>query len=79
MGSLVILSKTAHIRGRISPTISRTRGAQIGARETWLIIQRAKCEEDLANLLHSSGHYTGTTAGNDGYVPCGQSPSSHSL
>jgi hypothetical protein len=29
------------------------------------------------NLLHSSGHYTGRRAGNDGYVPCGQSPSSH--
>jgi hypothetical protein len=34
VGSLVISSKTAHIRGRINPTISRTHGAQIKARET---------------------------------------------
>jgi hypothetical protein len=40
MGSLDILSKTAHIRGKINPTISRTQGAQIKARETWQIIQR---------------------------------------
>jgi hypothetical protein len=37
--SLVILSKTVHIRGRISPTISRTLGAPIKAKGTWLIIQ----------------------------------------
>jgi hypothetical protein len=38
VGSLVILSKTAHIRGRINPTINRTQGAQIKAKGTWQII-----------------------------------------
>jgi hypothetical protein len=32
VGSLDILSKTPHIRGRTNPTISRTQGAQIKAR-----------------------------------------------
>jgi hypothetical protein len=39
VGSLVISSKNAHIQGRTNPTISRTQGAQIKARETWRIIQ----------------------------------------
>jgi hypothetical protein len=79
VGSLDILSKTAHIRGRTNPTISRTQGAQIKARETWQIIQRATILRRLANILHSSGHYTGGRAGYDGYVSCGKSPNSHSL
>jgi hypothetical protein len=49
--SLVILSKTIHIRGRISPTISRTLGAQIKARETWLIIQQAKMSRRLGEFI----------------------------
>jgi hypothetical protein len=38
VGSLDILSKTAHIRGRTNPTTSRTQGVQIKARETRRII-----------------------------------------
>jgi hypothetical protein len=36
-------------------------------------------KEDWANILYTSGHYTGERAGHDGYVSCGQSPCSHSL
>jgi hypothetical protein len=42
VGSLDILSKTAHIRGRTNPTISITQGVQIKARETRQIMQRAR-------------------------------------
>jgi hypothetical protein len=42
VGSVDILSKTAHIRGRTNPTISRTQGVQIKARETRQIMQQAR-------------------------------------
>jgi hypothetical protein len=42
VGSLDILSKTAHIRGRTNPIISRTQGVQARARETRQILQRAR-------------------------------------
>jgi hypothetical protein len=51
VGSLVILSKTVHIRGRISPTISKTLGAQIKAKGTWLIIQWAKMLRRLGQFI----------------------------
>jgi hypothetical protein len=51
VGSLVISSKTTHIRGRINPTISITQGAQIKARETWLQIQRARILRRLGEYI----------------------------
>jgi hypothetical protein len=51
VGSLDILSKTAHIRGRSNPTISRTQGAQIKARETWRIIQQARILRRLGEYI----------------------------
>jgi hypothetical protein len=42
VGSLDILSRTAHIRGRTNPIISRTQGVQAKAREIQQIMQRAK-------------------------------------
>jgi hypothetical protein len=42
VGSLDILSKTAHIRGGTTPIISRIREVPAKARETWQIMQRAK-------------------------------------
>jgi hypothetical protein len=42
VGSLDILSQTAHIRDRTNPIVSRTQGAQIKARETRRIIHRAR-------------------------------------
>jgi hypothetical protein len=51
VGSLVISSKTAHIRGRINPTINTTQGAQIKARETWQIIQRARILRRLGEYI----------------------------
>jgi hypothetical protein len=49
--SLVILSKTVHIQSRISSTISRTLGALIKARETWLIIPQAKMTRRLGESI----------------------------
>jgi hypothetical protein len=42
VGSLDISSKTAHIRGRKTPIISRTQEVQAKARETRQIMQQAK-------------------------------------
>jgi hypothetical protein len=42
VGSLDILSKTAHIRGRTNAIISRTQGVQAKARETRQIMQRTR-------------------------------------
>jgi hypothetical protein len=42
VGSLDILSKTAHIQGRTNPIISRTLGVQAKTRETRQIIQQAR-------------------------------------
>jgi hypothetical protein len=49
--SLVILSKTVHIRSRISSTINRTLGAPIKAKGTWLIIQQAKMSRRLGEFI----------------------------
>jgi hypothetical protein len=43
--------KTVHIRSRISSTISRTLGAPIKAKGTWLIIQRAKMSRRLGESI----------------------------
>jgi hypothetical protein len=79
VGSLDILSKTAHIQGRTNPTISRTQGAQIKARETWQIIQRARILRRLGEYTTLKWPHTGGRADYDGYISCGQSSSSHSL
>ena len=42
MGSPDTLSRTVHTRSRINSTLSRTLGAPIKGKGTWLIIQRAK-------------------------------------
>ncbi len=51
VGSLDILSRTAHIRGRTNPTINKTQGTQIKARETWQIIQRARILRRLGEYI----------------------------
>jgi hypothetical protein len=61
VGSLVILSKTVHIRSRISSTINRTLGAPIKAKETRLIIQREKMFEYLVmsfGLTNAPAYFT---------------------